>query len=216
MRDLLDETYLSDLCRHLAEEPPRGGGWITRARAWAAPPNGTVRGAWLRVVSEPVTLFRTAEEAGLPIPPDSRGADDPWLQVVQDNALAATLAVHAALAVTAPDGQAHRPGGPSIGTVLGDQRRRGGVHAISLDMTLELLARRNRNALMRVVALAQRARGSQVDLRTVAALAYSRPGTSGHQHLTANPTGHWPYALEQARSWSPADQVLRDALAVGQ
>ncbi|MFJ1707121.1 hypothetical protein [Kitasatospora sp. NPDC088346] len=212
----MDESYLNELCGHLTGSAPLHGDWITSARSWAAAPDGRVRGAWLRILSEPHRLYRAALDAALPLPLEGRDSGDPWLHVVQDNALAAVLAVHAAFAVTAPRNEAHQAGGPSIGSVLGEQHKRGAVHAASLDATVASLARGGRDALIRTVSLAGRARGSRVDLRTVAALAYSRPGQARPHLLTTNPTGHWPNALASRDHWSPLEEIVRDALSARQ
>ncbi|MGW7579779.1 hypothetical protein ACWGKU_20335 [Kitasatospora sp. NPDC054768] len=66
-------------------------------------------------------------------------------------------------------------------------------------------------AMARLVHDAGRARGSQVDLRTVAALAYGTPGNRPQQ-LSTNPTGHWPGALDERGTWTPVAEVLLDAV----
>ncbi|MFJ1936162.1 hypothetical protein ACIOGZ_26295 [Kitasatospora sp. NPDC088160] len=133
--------------------------------------------------------------------------------LAEENALAVALAVHAALTVTAPDRQAHRVGGPSIGTVLGNLTRRGGIHETTVRATMRELGRSGRQAMSRLVHDATRARGSQVDLRTVAALAYGTPGGDRPSSCPPTPQGHWLHALDGVNTWTPAIKVLRDSVA---
>ncbi|RGD59458.1 hypothetical protein DR950_18140 [Kitasatospora xanthocidica] len=206
----LDETYLGTLCHHLATEPPTDGPWVSRARGWAVPGGGTTSGAWLRASGDPSTLYPAALEAGLPLPLTSLTENRRQI-AAEENALGAVLAVFAALVVTAPGRRAHLPGGPSIGTVLGGLTRRGGVHDMTVRATMRELGRAGRQAMSRLVHDAGRARGSQVDLRTVAALAYGTPGNRPQQ-LSTNPTGRWPGTLDGTSTWTPVAEVLRDAV----
>ncbi|MEU3566822.1 hypothetical protein AB0E96_00100 [Kitasatospora sp. NPDC036755] len=206
----LDETYLNTLCQHLATKPPVDGPWVSQARGWAAPPDESASGAWLRASGIPAVLYPAVLEAGLPLPLSSL-SEDRRQTFAEENALAAVLAIFAALVVTAPSRQAHLPGGPSIGTVLGSLTRRGGVHDVTVRATMRELGRAGRQAMARLVHDTGRARGSQVDLRTVAALAYGTPGNRPQQ-LSTNPTGHWPGALNGTSTWTPITEVLRDAV----
>ncbi|MFJ6136543.1 hypothetical protein [Kitasatospora sp. NPDC092286] len=209
MRGILDETYLNTLCDHLRSTPPTGGDWVTHARAWAAPPGGGHPGAALRIAASTRVLYEVAGDAGLPLPlgygPASR-----YQAIAQDNALAVTLAVFAVMTGTAPDGQAHTPQGPSIGTVIGGLPRRGNAQAITAKATLRAIETVSRQAMSRLVHDAERARGSAVDLRTVAALAFFVAGSNRPQQLTTNPTGHWPNALDGRPSWTPVHEVSGD------
>ncbi|MFD7639526.1 hypothetical protein ACFV4P_02620 [Kitasatospora sp. NPDC059795] len=213
MSGLLDKSYLNDLCEHLAGRPPAHGVWLDRARGWSAPPGGRRPGAWLRIVTTPHVLYEVAVEAELPLPP-ATGDIHPLQLAAQDNALATALAVHAALTPTAPGGEAHLAGGPSIGTIIGSLTKRGPTHEVTARATIREIARSGRPAMSRVVHDAGRARGSHVDLRTVAALAFAVPGSNRPQRLTTNPTGHWPHALDtEQRTWEPATEVIRDFTA---
>ncbi|RPE27980.1 hypothetical protein [Kitasatospora cineracea] len=149
----------------------------------------------------------------MPLPP-STGDTHPLQLVAQDNMLATTLAVYAALMPTAPGGEAHLAGGPSIGTIIGNLVKRGPTHAVTTRATIREIARSGRPAMSRVIHDAGRARGSRVDLRTVAALAFAIAGSHRLQRLTTNPTRHWPNALDTPqRAWEPAAEVIRDFTA---
>ncbi|QKW20547.1 hypothetical protein HUT16_17060 [Kitasatospora sp. NA04385] len=213
MRDLLDETYLNTLCGHLAERPPARGAWLDRARGWSSPPSDRRQGAWLRIATTPHVLYEVAADAEVPLPP-STGDTHPLQLVAQDNMLATTLAVYATLITTAPGGEAHLAGGPSIGTIIGNLVKRGPTHAVTARATVREIARSGRPAMSRVVHDAGRARGSRVDLRTVAALSFAIAGSHRLQRLTTNPTGHWPNALNtEEQLWEPATEVIRDFTA---
>ncbi|MFJ8444461.1 hypothetical protein [Kitasatospora griseola] len=213
MRGLLDETYLNTFCEHLALRPPARGTWLDRARGWSSPPGDRRPGTWLRIVTAPHVLHEVAIEADVPLPPIT-GDTHPLQLVAQDNMLATTLAVYAALMPTAPGGEAHRAGGPSIGTIIGASTKRGPTHEIIARATIREIARSGRPAMSRVVHDAGRARGSVVDLRTVAALSFAIAGSQRPQRLATNPTGHWPYALDtEQQLWEPATEVIRDFTA---
>ncbi|MFF8769117.1 hypothetical protein [Kitasatospora sp. NPDC015120] len=209
MRGILDERYLNTLCDHLRSTPPAGGDWVTRARAWASPPGSGHPGAALKVAANRQALYEVAGDARLPLPlgygPASR-----YQAIAQDNALAVTLAVFAVMAATAPDGQAHTAEGPSIGTVLGGLPRRGNAQAITARATMRAIETVSRQAMSRLVHDAARARGSVVDLRTVAALGFFVAGSNRPQQLATNPTGHWPDALHGQLLWTPVHKVSGD------
>ncbi|KDN85603.1 hypothetical protein [Kitasatospora cheerisanensis] len=213
MRGLLNETYLNDLCEHLAVRPPTRGTWLDRARGWSAPPGDRRHGAWLRIVTTPHILYQVAVEAEVPLPAHTRDAH-PLQLVAEENAIATTLAVYAALMPTAPGGEAHLAGGPSIGTIIGTSTKRGPAHEVTARATIREIARSGRPAMSRLVHDAGRARGSRVDLRTVVAVAFGIAGSQRPQRLTTNPTGHWPNALDtEQQVWEPATEVIGDFTA---
>ncbi|MBB4949463.1 hypothetical protein F4556_004998 [Kitasatospora gansuensis] len=185
---------------------------MTRARGWAAPPGSDHPGAALKIAATTRALYQAAADAELPLP---LGYDSStrYQLLARDNALATTLAVYAVMTATAPGGQAHVPGGPSIGTVIGGLPRRGTTQEITAIATMRAIEHGSRQAMSRLIHDAARARGSVVDLRTVAVLAFAVAGSSRAQQLTTNPTGHWLHALDGQESWTPVYEVSRDFTA---
>ncbi|MFB7919559.1 hypothetical protein [Streptomyces sp. NPDC056061] len=185
-----NETYLATVCEHLAADGLRPGPWQTYARRWARQAGKPLSG-WL--LNAPVIdLYTAAEAAGLPLP------DDTLDEVVGDNLLSVVLAAHAVLGIR---GRRHRTGSPAIGEALGAIPGRT-VGDEALNLMVRQIGENSSAGFTRMLFQLHHVE-SDVDLRTVAALAY---GTARRTvRLRSNPTGHGPETGE----WMPAREFSR-------
>jgi hypothetical protein len=142
-------------------------------------------------------LYQTVDQAGLPLPTDQ---ELNAAAAACDNALAVVLSGYAALRQHGGDHSAQI--GKSVGTVLGTTRRS------AAELTLSLLQRQKPEGYRRLLRHLADSRG-QVDLRTLAALAYVSAGSRAAARLHSNPTGHWP-AAGMDGPWEPVIQIARE------
>ncbi|KAB7835742.1 hypothetical protein [Streptomyces mobaraensis] len=207
MPEQVEEQYLWRLCQHLATHPIRAADattpWVITAARWsrrAAPPGSD------HLLDVPLPrLHAVALEAGLPLPTDAElDADAPACH----NALAITLAAFAVIVHHGkhPEmkswGLAHSAGtGRPIDAALA-----AATDPMAADRTLRHLQRRDPRGylyLLRDCASSPH----WIDLRTVAALAYTR--ARRRSSLRCNPTGHWPWAGGENGSWDPVVELAR-------
>lgn len=195
----MDETDPGTLCAHLAEHEPRPGQW---SRRLADRPQRGDLGSRSFFSLPPQEVLSGGRDAGLPLP----GLDDvddvdltQW--ATEANALAAVLATYARLTLVYP--HPHKAGGQDLGRALGsihpDKLRQAVV-----DMMLGQISAFQHGMFSRILHYLPQGRSGPVDLRTVAALAYTVPGRP--VELYTNPTGHYPYRLQEDRTgrWWPA------------
>lgn len=194
----MDETYLGTLCTHLAEHEPRPGQWAKRLAG--RPQRGDLSSLSFFSLT-PQEVLSMARDAGLPLP----GLDDvddvdltQW--AVEANALTAVLTTYARLTPVYP--HPHEAGGQDLGHALGS------IHPDDLgqavvDMMLGQISACQHGMFSRILHYLPQARTGPVDLRTVAALAYTVPGRPAE--LYTNPTGHYEHRLQHGTGrWWPA------------
>ncbi|MDP9869848.1 MULTISPECIES: hypothetical protein [Streptosporangium] len=144
-----------------------------------------------------------AHAAGLPLPSSTEDYDDGQEQpAIEDNALAAVLLVCARLSLAGR--QPHRVGGPDSGTVLGSIPAKK-LDQAAAEVMMGQVGSHHHDMFSRLLHYLSSSTLTQVDLRTVAALAYAVPDRQ--RELYSNPTGHYRHRLgpESGTSrWWPA------------
>ncbi|MFI6687979.1 hypothetical protein [Streptomyces sp. NPDC050485] len=181
---MIDETYLQILCAHLAQNVPAGGRWTNHASQWGKPKGTPGSGHFLNV--NPIVLYAAARDAELPLPDDHEGEQ----QIIHDNALAVVLAAHA---VGSRHGKGHQAGSATVAEVLAEAR------PDSMKVTLEQLLASKADGFRRLLAQSG-CTAAWMDLRTIAAIAYTTTHQGGVVRLQSNPTGRWPQA---GGPWEP-------------
>ncbi|MEV4081901.1 hypothetical protein AB0J43_16675 [Nonomuraea fuscirosea] len=163
----MDETYLKELCEHLASHAPRIGQWSIPLRR---PQSGDL-GRLTYFSVDDMSLYQAADASGMPFPSSKEDAGRGQM-AVEHNALAAVMVVHAHMAVHHP--HPHEPGGPDLGTVLGSVPDNH-MSAMQADVLMRHIANYRPALFTRILFHLPHAELRTVDLRTVAALAYRFP-----------------------------------------
>jgi hypothetical protein len=196
---MADETYLDQLCDHLANCTPKLGEWITVLSCWPQHGDPLTHRFFPIDVAD---LFEFGNQAKLPLPLPHY---DDRQHALEENALAAVLCVYARLRGDA-FWNPHLPGSRDLGTVVGSIP----LSTLSVELGRLLMnqfSASHHQAWSRLLYYLPHATRKIIDLRTVAALAWDVPAGPG-QELASNPTGFYADALKGRATWRPVEQFM--------